>query len=254
MLSDITLPISAMLIGLLSLATPAEARGRFKYAAIVLIVILQIVVCGATIVSQSKDKSDLLKQSDKLDKIEDANVKLISEVGTTHQTVAKLSDQLGPVYTFLLNQGYRSPASATGDQIDHSLSAARAIGQVAAQARPTDSRTKESIEVFSRDVDRNVVLANLRNLGFAIIERPAIARHESTNKIWYSTDIPSDDIKLVALTLISAGVSIKAIQPIPLSYQKLCQCSLEVGGDHAADAFPTITIEQIKAGGFPIPP
>lgn len=110
------------------------------------------------------------------------------------------------------------------------------------------------LQFFPKERDENspynraVVISYLQNLGFKVeVERPQIT-NISTNAVFYSHDVPSEDIKAVAYALIRAGASIKAIHPSTRTYgqSKLIQ----VGADAAYDARPPLTIDQISNANF----
>ncbi len=78
------------------------------------------------------------------------------------------------------------------------------------------ARSQVTVDVFSRDLDRDVVAESLRELGFAVDLKPPnprIPEGVATDAIWLGEDISTSDVKLVAYTLIRAGVTIKTIRP-----------------------------------------
>jgi len=78
-------------------------------------------------------------------------------------------------------------------------------------------------EFFTLQLDRIIVEDALRELKFNYITGES-ELSISTNAIWFGNDVPIEDVKLVAYTLIRAGVEIKAI-----AFLKLVRYSREQG-------------------------
>ncbi len=68
-----------------------------------------------------------------------------------------------------------------------------------------------NIEYFPKDVDQEVVISALKNVGFTIKTKQPFNRLE-TNAIWVGNSVTIDEIKMVALILFRAGVDIISIR------------------------------------------
>ncbi len=136
---------------------------------------------------------------------------------------ARLSQQVLSLQTqrdsLLAGQGWSPEQLRAGVGAGEVLAAARASSvrsQVAAASDPS-ARRAVTIQLFSRDVDRGTVESALRELGFRVDRKasnPAIPTAARTNAVWCSADVPTEDMKLVLLTLARAGVGITHVQPL----------------------------------------
>ncbi len=132
------------------------------------------------------------------------------------QQVASLRTQRD---SLLAGQGWSPDQLRAGVGSGEVLAAARANAlrsQVAAASDPT-ARRSVTIQLFSRDVDRGPIESALGELGFRVDRKasnPAIPVAARTNAVWCSADVPTEDLKLVLLTLARAGVGITHVQPL----------------------------------------
>jgi hypothetical protein len=120
--------------------------------------------------------------------------------------------------------------------------------QQAAPAGDRDRRRGITVEYFPKNVDGNKVEAALMELGFTVRKPPAIVRELPTNAMWFGTPVSAEDVKLVAMTLIRAGVEIKAISCIqPYLVGKRDAPLIQVGADSAIVSWPPLKVETIVA-------
>ena len=72
-----------------------------------------------------------------------------------------------------------------------------------------------TIEYFPKDIDHDpeVVRKNLESLGFQVDLKSPNVQGMPTNAIWFGHDVPISVVKLVALTLVRAGVALQTIKP-----------------------------------------
>ena len=111
------------------------------------------------------------------------------------------------------------------------------------------TRAQVTVDVFSRDVDQDVVAGSLRELGFDVDLKPPnprIPEVVATNAIWFGEGISLSDVKLVAYTLIRAGVTIRTIRPFaPPPFRK--RNRIEVGSDTGFLTSLPLTTEEIRS-------
>ena len=82
-----------------------------------------------------------------------------------------------------------------------------------------------TIQVYPHKVDQDVVLRAISNLGYPVKDKAgnlirtvssrttAVLRDDPTNTVLYTPDVPEEDVRYVALSLLNAGIKIKSIQP-----------------------------------------
>ena len=101
------------------------------------------------------------------------------------------------------------------------------------------------IEYFPKDLDKGTVEKALKKLDFPVVIMPAIISDLPSNSIWFSTTVKIDDVKLVAETLIKAGVEIKAIRPLAEAVQ-FSESLIRVGADPQMEERSPLTLAQVR--------
>lgn len=101
------------------------------------------------------------------------------------------------------------------------------------------------IEYFPKDLDKGTVEQALRKLDFPLVIMPAIISDLPSNAIWFSARVNLDDVKLVAETLIKAGVEIKAIRPFAET-EAFSESLIRVGADPQIKQRSSLTLAQIR--------
>ena len=93
------------------------------------------------------------------------------------------------------------------------------------------------------EVNMRVVLAALTDAGFTLQHKPPQIADTPTNSIFYGPDVQVTDIKLVALTLMAAGIKIRTIEPLlpHVSRPRLIQ----IGANRATRNDPPLTAKQV---------
>lgn len=112
-------------------------------------------------------------------------------------------------------------------------------------------RRRIVVQYFPKNVDPDVIEKTLSALGFTFMTGVP-QQQGATNAIWFGTDVPLSDVKLVALTLVRAGVDLKTIKPFRRSHPVPDRNLLiQVGTDGDFSEQPSLTINQISnAPGF----
>lgn len=72
-----------------------------------------------------------------------------------------------------------------------------------------------TVRYYSKTIDEKRVVVELQALGYRFEEKPPAEymSKRGTNAIWFGTGVKLNDVKVVALALIRAGVPIKGIRP-----------------------------------------
>lgn len=106
-------------------------------------------------------------------------------------------------------------------------------------------RKSVTIQYFPKDVDKRIVRKALKELGFRVIPGRTVVHDIPTNSIWFGSKVRIEDVKLVAYTLIRAGVEIKAIRLFRRS-KKNCDYLVQVGADSALKDKPPLSVAEIR--------
>ena len=149
------------------------------------------------------------------------------------------------------SKGGGALSAATPAEIDHtrvqqSLAATVALNQQTAPA-VTATSAKPEIQYFSKDIDKEVVTQALRDAGFTFAQKPGILRNEPTNAIWVGDPVSVADLKLVALTLIRAGVQIHSLQRFNANSPRHDKLIIQIGSYPAMANQPVWTVEKVEA-------
>jgi hypothetical protein len=139
----------------------------------------------------------------------------------------------------------RSRASVDQYSVQQSLTANQELQQ-AARLAPRESRKAVTVQYFPKNVDENKVESALTELGFTLDKKRAPVPGIPTNSIWYGTPVSIEDVKLVALTLIRAGVQIRAIRPFADYSPRRNAALIQVGADVAVVNDPPLSVEGIR--------
>ena len=103
-----------------------------------------------------------------------------------------------------------------------------------------------TVQYFPKDVDGKKVEAALLELGFSIDKRQASISNIPTNAIWYGEPVKIEEVKLVAFTLIRAGVQIKAIRPFADNSPRRNAALIQVGADKDVVTNAPLSVEEIR--------
>lgn len=114
------------------------------------------------------------------------------------------------------------------------------------------SDTSVIISYYSKTEESEKITLSLKSLSYNLISKNPnnLMKNQKTNSIWFGRGVKIIDVKIIALTLIRAGIAIKSIRPfrnsaINPSYKKNI---IEIGGDRLIEesgAHP-LTIKEVK--------
>lgn len=187
-------------------------------------------------------------QDDQKNQTNQAAEKKVSDAQTTLLTQTEQSVQ----YLVVLLQSSKSGALAAAQpsQINHtlvqqSLAASVALNQQSPAEAPATA--KPQIQYFSKDIDKNVVTQALQEAGFRFAEKPAKLADQPTNAIWVGDPVSISDLKVLALTLVRAGIQIRAIQRFRQDSPRRSQLVMQVGTDAKMVNAAVWTVDGIQA-------
>lgn len=119
-------------------------------------------------------------------------------------------------------------------------------GGAAAQAR----RQATVLEIWTKQVDAAKVRDALSALGFAVRARPALLP-DDTNALWFGAPVHLDDVKLVALALMRAGIQVRAIRPLQSYLASRGDLLVQAGASRDANGCkPWRAQEVVQAAAF----
>lgn len=143
--------------------------------------------------------------------------------------------------------GYKNPDAPVDPRaLTESVEAKRAAEQLAVPGE-RGRRSMITLQYYEKrlddEVNMRVVLSALSEAGFSLQRKQAQLPGVPTNAIFCGPDVRSEDMKLVALTLIGAGIQIRTIEALlpHVSKPRLIQ----IGADLATRNAPPLTTKQI---------
>ncbi len=146
--------------------------------------------------------------------------------------------------------GY-SPAWSDQVKNDQAASAAIAANSAIKKITKADGVKPKDIQVYyyNKTIDEKKIALGLEALGYQFNALPATAYMDKkqTNAIWFGSDVPLADVKVVAFALIRAVIQIKAIRPYKKSAENpgYKNNRIEVGASVDVEALPGLTVDQV---------
>jgi len=223
----IVLPVLSLLAGFASLYINPDKEPKKKWI-LVLILLLTTIASSADSVSGEKEKVE--------------SSKVIQNQSDSIKTLLSKTDTI-------LERLKASGNTVVATQVERSLSADSARGQVLSQVQGQGNDGKTTIAYYPKDVDGPAVIKALREGGFQVETRTSNPGNSAraTNAIWVGDSVSVEQAKFVALTLVRAGVNIVAIRRGFDNNPGAKKYLIEVGTDAALDGKTPLTVEQISA-------
>jgi hypothetical protein len=122
-------------------------------------------------------------------------------------------------------------------------------GKLAAASGPP-AGSPVRIEAFVKGLDGDKVDQALRELGYAIDRPTARLPETETNTLWYGRAVPDEDIRVVALALMRAGVKLREVAPIQDTVAKRDLPLIQVGASKRVLNAPVWTVERLLQAEF----
>ncbi len=174
---------------------------------------------------------------------------LESDNAAQEQKKAQLESELMKTYGLTLDS---IKSLSTTQVLAKSISANDAIKDLLKAYKPNQNVT---VSYFDKTIDEKRVALELSALGYKFVQKPAseYMAKRATNAVWFGKGVPLDDIKIITLALVRAGVPVKGIRP----YRSISTVTgyktniIEVGASVDLDNKPVMTVEEIRnAKGF----
>ncbi len=237
----ILMPILSMISGIAALFIDPKDR-RSKWAKPLMLILLAISATATILFGYQKEKeshSKDLKYQQDIHDLKEQNNKLQQDIVDTPRKTVEL-----------LRYGYTSSSAskATSEQISQSRAANVKLNsevKVLSTQRKIDRQTT-TVQYFPKDIDSVILRSTLESLGFNLeIRKPRIL-DIPTNAIWFGSKAKIEDVKLVAYTLIRAGVQLKSIKLFREETSESRNSLIQVGADRNSVDLPVLTVEEIR--------
>jgi len=232
------MPMLSLVIGVISLFTdPKDKRKRWLFR---LLIIGLVLASGLEIFFRSK--SEAQAQSE-LQWSQDRIKQLISIVESFRR---ESKQSFSDITEMLSNFGWQKErlTSASVEDVQESFKAEQERQLIASNAT-REQRRNITIQYFPKDVDKEKVKTALRELGFQLQSGRATLPGMQTNAIWFGNSVPIDAVKLVAYTLIRAGIKIRTIQPFQEPGGRKAKL-IQVGSYASYASAPVMTVEELR--------
>ena len=156
------------------------------------------------------------------------------------EQIGMLISKVSNIGDFLQNSGLSKQVQ---EQVKTSASAETSRAKLLPQLQTGASGI--TVQYFYKDEDREVVRKTLQLPGYHVIESPA-KLSQPTDAIWAGEKVSIDDVRYVALTLLRAGIGIKAIRYFRDASNPRKQRLIQVGSDASLASRAPLTVEQVN--------
>jgi hypothetical protein len=129
-------------------------------------------------------------------------------------------------------------------------------GQSAAADADLEWRSQVTVKYYAKAEEPPTVKSAIEKLGFQQVQiKPSIVKNVPNNLILYGESVNPEDVKLVAYTLIRAGIEIKAIRPFhSLKLKKENVSTIQVEAQAELQFSPPLKVEEIRNSSLPLLP
>ena len=251
MLTTIIMPILALVIGLLSLSFDIQnPNSRHRRLILGILISGLLVTCVLTIVLNVADAKTKQQEAD-------WNRKHITDLTEILKSFkAETEDGLEGLYDLLASFGWEEDRVVDLDQVKRSLAAdqERSLLSISKAAQPRSLARHEepvTVQYFPKDVDGDAVRRALEELDFVFETGSSRLQDSPTNTIWFGSGVDLEDVKLVAFTLMRAGVDLRSIKPFREPGGSRARL-VQVGFDGRSANLPPLSVAQVRdAAAFP---
>lgn len=144
--------------------------------------------------------------------------------------------------------GYKNPYAPVAPKTVQESAEAKRLAERLAEPAERERRSSITLQYYAKklddEVNMRVVLTALSDAGFTLQRKQAQLPDVATNGVFFGPDVRLEDIKLVALTLIGAGIKLRVIEPLLLGVAK--PRLIQIGADLAKRDAPPLTVEHIQ--------
>lgn len=203
------LPIFALAIALLSLFTDTKGvsgvHDIFDKPKILSLVILIFLSAVFSVVYAE------YKENEHGREIEAKDAKIEELLDLTKNIDEQLSEGFKAIEATMRRFGVLSPGALSLEETEKVLKADKLRTEIISASTRKNDRRNIAVQYFPKDVDGDKVIEAMKELDFDMtVGTPKYPNH-STNAIYHGGKVDEESVKLVALTLMRAGVSIQGI-------------------------------------------
>jgi hypothetical protein len=189
----------------------------------------------------------LLKEINQLEDTKRSEIIKLEAIKFENKTLEQKKRQLEQELMNTYGLSMDSIKSLSSDKIlDRSIAANEAIKLILKNYSPNNNVI---ISYYNKTIDEKRVAIELSALGYKFAQKQASNHMESkgTNAIWFGSDVPLGDIKIVALALIRAGIPIRGIRPFRnnLTNPSYKNYTIEVGASVDLESKSPLNVKQI---------
>ncbi len=237
------MPLLSLAVGLASVFIDSTNPNR-KLVKGILIIALSLACVFAIYTNVEDYKKTEQEKQEKLDEIawNRDHIRKLTSIITKFRT--ETINQFSYIKDKLKSFGWTKKRLETSNSMFRSIAADRERGFLSSVSS-SDSRRDITIQYFPKNVDKNIVENSLEELGFRLISGPAKVKNIPTNSLWFGANVKLEDIKLVAYTLMRAGVEIKVIRPFRNPKGRRSNL-IQVGADAVFENARPLSITEIK--------
>lgn len=225
-LKDWLLPLLSLTLAVIPLYPDLNQKRRVAF----LILALLVASTGAAVYYNQRDSNQAKQQKSQDD----------TRINSLIQVSQHASNNTDWIRERLTESGNLAALKA----IDTAFHADSARDQLAAQVTP--DATAVHVVYYPKQVeDAGAVEAALRQAGFQVELRPARLADVKTGVVWAGDKVSVDVAKYIALTMVRAGVELKAVQRFE-NGGGAKQYLVEIGGDAALKDAPPLSVSDIR--------
>lgn len=192
--------------------------------------------------------NNLYKEIDSLEKKKQTEQLKIETLKFEKQTLEKKKIQLETELMTTYGLSIDSITSLSSSQIlEISISANDAIKDIIKKYTPNQNVI---VRYYKKTIDEKRIVIELEALGYGFQEKSpsGYMSMKETNAIWFGANVPIEDTKIVALSLLRAGIPIKGIRPFrnSASNPEYKKNIIEIGASVDLENRDVLTVESVK--------
>jgi hypothetical protein len=257
--SLVILPLLSLIGGILGLNSDPKERARNKW----ILAVLLFSALASIALAISDHQADATQKKSDDENISYLKQSLTQVLGNTQEIKGSTEDIKALLARVLSGFGVAQgrvesiqknglSSSADVKLVQAGIAGDDLIKTLLAPVQTENQKQQTTVVYYAKDVDPGSVngpplISSLLQAGFKPVQTTQGRKNPdlSTNAIWVGQDVPIEQAKIVAYTLMRAGVEIRAIRPFSGTGRNPHE--IEIGADAAIVRRPPLTYDQIQA-------